>query len=123
MKKLLLAGLLAGLFVALVATTVFAGSYGAIAYSPSIGCHGYAYGYYSAQEAIAAAVGGCGRSDCESRASFSDACGALAKATNGAIGTGISTTSLYDAVARALFYCRYYGGEDCVIICEICSGR
>lgn len=122
MKKLFLTGLLVGL-IASVTIPVFAGSYGAIAYSPSTGCHGYAYGHCSAQKAIAIAIKGCGKSDCESKANFSNACGAIAKATNGALGIGISTISLCDAAERALFYCRYYGGKDCIIICQICSGR
>ena len=122
------------LVILVTATTFFgfsaekteAGYYGAIAYSQNTGCWGYSYNYRNPQEAIIEAVKRCercsGDNTCAARVWFCRGCGALAKASNGALGYAWAG-SRQQAENLALRYCREYGGEDCRIVCWACTSR
>ncbi len=101
--------------------SVWAGGYGAIAYSAETNTWGYSYGYGSRDEAIASAEMRCGKPDCVWKTWFRNGCGSLAKGSNGILGWdgGYKTRSeAEDAATRA---CRRNGGENCEAICWACS--
>jgi hypothetical protein len=101
------------------------GAYGAIAYSPSTGAHGYSYRQGSRSAAERRALRECRNyakaGDCRVEVWYSNNCGALA------VGSGTARGSAYAAnaaaaSAAALRYCRSRnGGRACVIKRATCS--
>jgi hypothetical protein len=112
---------LLALLFALAAPTAFAGSYGAIAYSPSTGKSGTSWNYSCVDEATRAAVGFCGQGDCDWVRWVGDQCAALAVASNGATGDAANSNRGL-AEYTALQTCANYGGTDCHIQASVCSG-
>lgn len=101
---------------------VVAQSYGAIAYSQSTGNWGSSYNFGSSESAIREAEQRCGQPDCVWKVWFQNSCGALAKASNGALGWSYCYDSLECAKARALAECEKRG-DDCNILCWSCTDR
>lgn len=99
--------------------------YGSIAYSRSTQVHGYSYDYTSQAEADWAAIQECqarsGTGDCQVVISFRNACGALAKAPNGAYGSGWGTDRTL-AETYAVQSCSQYAG-GCQVIRWVCTSR
>jgi hypothetical protein len=86
MRKLLAACVVSLAAVAAGSGTAAAqNNYGAIAYSPSTGAHGWSFDYGSRAAAEKVALANCRRhaSDCVVPIWFRNACGALAVGTNG----------------------------------------
>lgn len=97
--------------------------FGAIAYSPSSGAHGYAYNYGNIASAGSRALGECqanadGAGDCEVQVTF-QACGALARAPDGSFGTGYGP-SRSSAQDEALGVCGQYA-TSCQVEGIICN--
>jgi hypothetical protein len=116
----------AGLMIA--ATSFAAGqataqnNYGAIAYSPSTGAHGWSTDYPSRGEAETVALQNCGKhaGDCTVPIWFRNACGALAVGSGG-YGSGWGTSrQLAENYARQT--CRKFTG-NCQIRRWVCTTR
>jgi hypothetical protein len=86
--------------------------YGAIARSQSTGSHGYSYDYATRNAAETRALRECesysGTGDCQVLVWFSNGCGALAEANNGAAGSGWGT-DVDLAEYYAMESCQEYG--------------
>ena len=121
MRRKSLLSCFSALLIVLVPLCVLAGGYGAIAYSESEDVTGYSYGYNSAQQAINSAEARCGKPNCAWKTWFRNACGALAKGSNGILGWDGGLVGRQRAEEAALAACRRHGGEDCKIICWACS--
>lgn len=104
-----------------LSTQAQAQSYGAIAYSPSSGAHGYSFGYRNQAGAQQRALRECnarGRG-CRVAIWYKNACGAVAVAPNGSWGSGWGN-SKQRANSEALRVCgRYSGG--CRVRLNACS--
>jgi len=81
---LMRAGFSLGLLIA-ASHAASADNFGAIAYSPSSGARGYSYDYSSRREAEARAMSECSANGrgCKTVIWFKNACGALARGSNG----------------------------------------
>lgn len=102
-------------------TQAQAQSYGAIAYSPSSGAHGYSFGYRNQSGAQQRALRECnvrGRG-CRVAIWYKNACGAVAVAPNGSWGSGWGN-SKQRANYEALKVCRRYSG-GCSVRVNACS--
>jgi hypothetical protein len=98
-------------------------NYGAIAYSPSTGAHGWAYDHASRSAAESAALGNC-RSharDCVVPIWFRNGCGALAVGTGNGYGSGWGTSRSI-AEGYALQVCRKHT-QNCAIRRWACTSR
>jgi len=100
--------------------------FGAIAYSPSTGGRGYTYNYNARATAENDAVAYCRKDsgdagDCRVAVWFYNACGALARASDGSWGAEIGYSRSI-AQGLALATCTHYGGKDCRIISWACAG-
>jgi len=123
MKQAWMIATLTVMLVFLSTVPVFPDNYGAIAYDKNTGRWGYAYNYSSRGEAERVAVSRCGSSGCVAYNWFRNACGALAKASDGSIGWSWGT-SRHDAEARAIAQCeRSSNGLSCEIVCWACTDR
>jgi hypothetical protein len=91
--------------------------YGAIATNES-GEWGYAYNYTTQAQAEAEALKQCGKSDCEVRVWFANACGAVAENAE-IIGWGWGE-SREEAEAKAITAC---GRGNCTITTWACTDR
>ena len=111
----------AGLFggTGISAPTAGALGWGAIAVSPDTGRAGYSHNLNSAIEAEQAAVGLCKARDCRAVVNFSDACGAVAQASNTTWASGWDHDST-GAQNKALNSCSHYGA-GCRVVGWICS--
>ena len=111
----------AGLFggTAITAPTAAALGWGAIAISPGTGRVGYSKGLNSAIAAQQAAVGLCKAPDCRAVLNFTNACGAVAQASNTSWAWGRDRDSVA-AQQRALLTCSQYGTK-CRVAGWICS--
>jgi ABC-type sugar transport system substrate-binding protein len=122
-RRHLLAVLLmaAGLFAAAGITAPTAGAlgWGAIAISPGTGRVGYSKGLNSAIEAQQAAVGLCQARDCRAVLNFTNACGAVAQASDTSWTWGQDRSSTA-AQNRALISCSQYGA-GCRVVGWVCS--
>ncbi len=122
-RRHLLAVLLmaAGLFAAAGITAPTAGAlgWGAIAISPGTGRVGYSKGLNSAIEAQQAAVGLCQARDCRAVLNFTNACGAVAQASDTSWTWGQDRSST-GAQNRALISCSQYGA-GCRVVGWVCS--
>ena len=98
-------------------------NYGAIAYSPSTGAHGWSYDYPSRGAAENVALQGCRQhaGDCLVPIWFRDACGALAVGSNNGYGTGWGTSRGL-AESYALQSCRKHT-SNCAIRRWACTTR
>ncbi len=78
--------------------------------------------YPSQDEADAAAISTCGGAPCTTVLRFSGerVCGALARATNRAVGVG-SGGSLDAARSQAVAQCAAQGGLDCAVVLSKCN--
>jgi hypothetical protein len=114
---LVAAGLAAG--TGITAPTAGALGWGAIAISPDAGRVGYSKGLNSAVEAEQAAVGLCKARDCRAVLSFTNACGAVAQASNTAWAWGRDRSST-GAQKTALISCSQYGA-GCRVVGWVCS--
>ena len=122
LRRLLAALLLAaGLFGGTGITPPTAGAlgWGAIAISPETGRVGYSKGLNTAIAANQAAVGLCKARDCRAIVNFTNACGAVAQASNTSWAWGRDRSSA-GAQNRALITCSRYG-TGCRIAGWICS--
>ncbi len=97
--------------------------YGAIAYSPSTGAHGWSNDYGSRSGAESAALSNCRRhaSDCVVPIWFRNACGALAVASGGGYGSGWGTSRGL-AERYAMRSCRGQN-SSCSILRWVCTTR
>ena len=97
-------------------------SYGAIAYSPATGAHGYSYDFNSRRTAEKRALNGCFQhaNDCFVVVWFENACGALAVGNNG-YGYGWAG-SRAGAERHALNGC-FKNTRNCGIRRWVCSGN
>lgn len=111
----------AGLFgsAGITAPTAGALGWGAIAISADAGTVGYTKGMNSAVEAEQAAVGLCKARDCRAVVNFTNACGAVAQASNASWTWGRDRTSA-GAQRSALITCSQYGA-GCRVVGWICS--
>ena len=116
--------------IALAAMMMMAGTgmaaadyFGAIAYSPNTGSHGYSYDYGSRREAEAYAMNQCRKyaGDCRVAIWFRNACGALAIGNNGGWGSGWGD-SRQRAEYEAINSCRQHAG-NCGIRRWACTTR
>lgn len=114
---LVAAGFFGGAGVA--APTAGALGWGAIAVSAETGRVGYSKGLNSAVEAERAAVGLCKARDCQAVMNFTNACGAVAQASNTSWGMGRDRSSA-GALNRALISCSQYG-TGCRVVGWVCS--
>ena len=110
-----------GLFggTGITAPTAGALGWGAIAISPETGRVGYSKGLNTAIAANQAAVGLCKARDCRAIVNFTNACGAVAQASNTSWAWGRDRSSA-GAQNRALITCSRYG-TGCRIAGWICS--
>ncbi|KAB2915287.1 MAG: DUF4189 domain-containing protein [Hyphomicrobiaceae bacterium] len=99
-------------------------NYGAIAYSPSTGAHGWSYDYPSRSAAESTALRNCRRhaSDCVVPIWFRNACGALAVAPGGGYGSGWGTSRSL-AERYAMQSCRGHNNSGCSILRWACTTR
>ena len=100
--------------------------FGAIAYSPATGGHGYTFNYNSRAAAERDALLYCrddskGSPDCRVVAWFYNACGALARASDGTWGAEIGNNR-QQASNAAIGLCTRTGGRDCDVIRWVCTG-
>ena len=94
------------------APVIDAGTFGAIAYSPSTGKIGYAYGFGDGEAAKANAVSSCGVGDCAWQVMESNQYAVLASGTGG---VGVAwNADLWTAQNDALAACSAKG-ENCVV--------
>lgn len=98
-------------------------NYGAIAYSPSTGAHGYSYDYASRAVAERKALAECRKHarDCQVPLWFRNACGALAVGNGGGWGTGWGSNRAL-AERYALQSCSQYT-KGCSVIRWVCTTR
>ena len=110
-----------GLFggTGITAPTAGALGWGAIAISPETGRVGYSKGLNTAIAANQAAVGLCKARDCRAIVNFTNACGAVAQASNTSWAWGRDRSSA-GAQNRALITCSRYA-TGCRIAGWICS--
>ena len=98
-----------------------AAEWGSIAFSPSTGANGYSHNYDTKPTAQSWAMYYCGQnaSDCRIVTNFQNACGALARGSNGGWGANWGTTRA-NAEANAINACR---GNDrgCRVTRWVCS--
>ena len=122
MRKILAAGVLAAAASFGAGEAAAQNNYGAIAYSPSTGAHGWSYDYASRSAAESVALGNCRQhaSDCVVPIWFRNACGALAVGSNG-YGSGWGTSRSL-AESYALQSCRKFTG-GCYIKRWACTTR
>ena len=106
--------------------------YGALAYSPSDGLYGVATMNATQEGADQEALGMCsitaGGRSCRVVSRFANACGAISKASDGAWGAGVASTTRGELMAGinaahniARQHCQYYGGTDCSLLQASCS--
>lgn len=99
-------------------------SFGAIAFSDITRSHGYSYNYATQAAAEARALRECesvsGTGDCRVLVWFRNACAAMARGTNGAVGTGWGANQAL-ANRYAVQSCNGYGGTSCQIIRQVCT--
>jgi hypothetical protein len=86
-------------------TTITVACFAAIAYSPSLRCHGHSHGYVTQEAAESAAVRECAATDATVVVWTRDAWCALAVADDGAYGAGWAGTS-QEACQRSLAECQ-----------------
>ena len=100
-----------------------ANNFGAIAYSPNTGSHGYSYDYPSRGQAEGHALAECRKyaGDCRVAIWFRNACGALAIGNNGGWGSGWGD-SRQRAEYEAINSCRQHAG-NCGIRRWACTTR
>jgi uncharacterized caspase-like protein len=99
-----------------------ASRFGAIAYSPSTGAHGWSYDYGSREEAERVAISNCSQHarDCSVPIWFQNACGALAVGPSGyGTGWGVSQTL---AESYAIGVCGQYSA-NCSVRRWVCTTR
>lgn len=98
-------------------------NYGAIAYSPSTGAHGYAFDYPSRGVAERRALASCSRhaGDCQVPLWFRNACGALAVGNGGGWGTGWGASRRM-AERSARRSCRKFT-KGCTVLRWVCTAR
>ena len=106
-------------FAAITAPTAGALGWGAIAISPDAGRVGYSKGLNSAIEAERAAVGLCKARDCRAVVNFTNACGAVAQASNTYWAWGRDRNSA-GAQRGALISCSQLGPR-CRVVGWVCS--
>lgn len=98
--------------------------YGALAFSPSTGAHGYSFDYANRAAAERRAINECeknaGSSDCQAVVWFHNACGALAVGDN-AYGSGWGTDMLYAAL-YAVESCEELT-DNCKVIRWVCTSN
>jgi len=97
--------------------------YGAIAYSPSTGAHGYSFDYGSRASAERKALSSCRKyaRDCRVPLWFRNSCGALAVGNGGGWGTAWGPNRAA-AEANALRSCRGHT-KGCGVVRWVCTGR
>lgn len=106
--------------------------YGAIAYSPSDAKIGIATEKVNQEAAEQHAMGQCavmaGGKDCRVVVWFYNACAAVSRASNGAWGADIASTTrgelmrgINAAHTKARAHCQHYGGTDCQLLQATCS--
>ena len=115
---LLVAGALFGV-TAITAPTAGALGWGAIAISADAGRVGYSKGMNSAIEAERAAIGLCKARDCRAVVNFTNACGAVAQASNTYWAWGRERNSA-GAQRSALISCSRLG-PGCRVVGWVCS--
>ncbi|HZG30421.1 MAG TPA: DUF4189 domain-containing protein [Ensifer sp.] len=100
-----------------------ADNHGAIAYSPETGAAGWSYDHPSRRRAERVAMGNClaYADDCRIATYFSNACGAVAKASNGGWGADWGYNRR-DAERNALAAC-YDQGDNCRVVRWQCTSR
>lgn len=100
-----------------------ADNYGAIAYSPSTGAHGWSYDYNSRSAAESVALANCRKhaGDCVIPIWFRNACGALAVGAGNGYGSGWGTSRSI-AEGYALKTCRQHT-SGCAIRRWACTTR
>ncbi len=98
--------------------------YGAIAFSPSTGAHGYSFNYANRAAAEKRAINECemnaGSDDCRAILWFHNACGALAVGDN-AYGSGWGTNMLY-AAQYAVESCKKFTA-NCKVVRWVCTSN
>lgn len=98
--------------------------YGALAFSPSTGAHGYSFDYANRAAAEKRAINECerqsGSEDCRAILWFHNACGALAVGDN-AYGSGWGTDMLY-AAQYAVESCKKFTA-NCKVIRWVCTSN
>ena len=121
MRRIIAAGLLA-VATSLVAGEAAADNYGAIAYSPGTGAHGWSIDYGSREAAESVALQNCRKhaGDCTVPIWFRNACGALAVGPSG-YGSGWGTDRSL-AERYAMQSCRKHG-RNCQIRRWACTTR
>jgi hypothetical protein len=121
-RRLLVGLLVAAALVggaAITAPTAGALGWGAIAISPDAGRVGYSKGMNSAIEAERAAIGLCKARDCRAVVNFTNACGAVAQASNTYWAWGRERNSA-GAQRSALISCSRLG-PGCRVVGWVCS--
>ncbi|MCF3640530.1 DUF4189 domain-containing protein [Rhizobium sp. TRM95111] len=111
----------AAVFLSLAPAAVAQDKFGAIAYSPQTGAHGWSEAFATQSEAEEAARVSCARhaSDCRTAAWFKNACGALATGPNGwGADWGRNTA---EAQAKAIDACVPHS-KQCRILKWLCTG-
>lgn len=100
-----------------------ADNYGAIAYSPRTGAVGWSYDHPSRRRAERVAMGNCMNyaGDCRIATYFSNACGAVARASNGGWGADWGDDR-ESAESNALEAC-YNHGNNCRVVRWACTSR
>ena len=98
-----------------------ANGFGAIAFSPGSGSHGFSYGYPSRGAAEQVAMRNCHKyaGDCRIAIWFRNACGALAVGAGYGWGAGYAAGK-QGAETIAMGYCRQHAG-NCRIVRSYCS--
>lgn len=106
---------------ALSATAAAATEFGAIAYSPATGAHGYSYNYSTRRQADRVAMANCRAyaDDCRIIVDFWNACAALAVGSNYGYGFAYNVRRSA-AQATALAICRR-NDSGCKIVRWVCS--
>lgn len=97
--------------------------YGAIAYSPRSGAVGWSYDHPSRRRAERVAMGNCRgyAGDCRVVTYFVNACGAVARGSNGAWGADWGDDR-YSAESNALEAC-YNHGDNCRVVRWACTSQ
>lgn len=100
-----------------------ADNYGAIAYSPASGAVGWSYDHPSRRRAERVAMGNCQSyaDDCRIATFFFNACGAVARASNGGWGADWGNDRR-EAEDNALAAC-YNHGDNCRVVRWACTSR
>ena len=111
------------LISSVVAAPAQAANYGAIAFSPATGAHGYSYDYRSQRQAQHRALGECARrgGGCKIATWFRNACGALAVGAGNGWGAEWGNTRA-EAERLALQRCSTHT-SGCYILRWVCTSR